>query len=102
MRGLTIDIQVPRLEECGRCHAKGAEPEILEVALRAAGIDRPLQFEIVSPGAEPLVPLETAEAVEFLAGRPSSRHFQNATQSGAVKPCRRHREAARSPQGERG
>ena len=27
MRGLTIDIQVPRLEECGRCHGKGAEPE---------------------------------------------------------------------------
>lgn len=27
MRGLTIDIQVPRMEECGRCHAKGAEPE---------------------------------------------------------------------------
>ena len=27
MRGLAIDIQVPRLEECGRCQAKGAEPE---------------------------------------------------------------------------
>ena len=27
MRGLTVDIQVPRLEECGRCHGKGAEPE---------------------------------------------------------------------------
>src|SRR6202163_5008737 len=27
MRGLSIDIQVPRLEECGRCHGKGAEPE---------------------------------------------------------------------------
>ncbi len=27
MRGLTIDIQVPRLEECGRCHGKGAEPD---------------------------------------------------------------------------
>ncbi len=34
-----------------------------------------------------------------LAGRPSSRHFQNATQSSAVKPCRRHREAARNPAG---
>lgn len=27
MRGLTIDIQVPRMEECGRCHGKGAEPD---------------------------------------------------------------------------
>jgi molecular chaperone DnaJ len=27
MRGLTADIQVPRLEECGRCRGKGAEPE---------------------------------------------------------------------------
>ena len=27
MRGLSIDIQVPRLEECGRCHGKGAEPD---------------------------------------------------------------------------
>jgi molecular chaperone DnaJ len=27
MRGLTADIQVPRLEECGRCKGKGAEPE---------------------------------------------------------------------------
>jgi molecular chaperone DnaJ len=27
MRGLSIDIQVPRLEECGRCRGKGAEPE---------------------------------------------------------------------------
>jgi len=27
MRGLTIDIQVPRLEACGRCQGKGAEPE---------------------------------------------------------------------------
>ena len=27
MRGLTVDIQVPRLEECGRCQGKGAEPE---------------------------------------------------------------------------
>ena len=27
MRGLAIDIQVPRLEECGRCKGKGAEPE---------------------------------------------------------------------------
>ena len=35
----------------------------------------------------------------MLAGRPSSRHFQNATQSGAVKPCRRHREAARNLEG---
>jgi molecular chaperone DnaJ len=27
MRGLSADIQVPRLEQCGRCHGKGAEPE---------------------------------------------------------------------------
>jgi len=27
MRGLSVDIQVPRLEECARCHGKGAEPE---------------------------------------------------------------------------
>jgi molecular chaperone DnaJ len=27
MRGLTVDIQVPRAEECGRCKGKGAEPE---------------------------------------------------------------------------
>ena len=27
MRGLGVDIQVPRLEECGRCHGKGAEPD---------------------------------------------------------------------------
>jgi molecular chaperone DnaJ len=27
MRGLTIDIQVPRHEACGRCGGKGAEPE---------------------------------------------------------------------------
>ena len=27
MRGLAVDIQVPRLEECGRCKGKGAEPE---------------------------------------------------------------------------
>ena len=27
MRGLTADIQVPRMEECGRCKGKGAEPE---------------------------------------------------------------------------
>lgn len=27
MRGLNADIQVPRLEECRRCHGKGAEPE---------------------------------------------------------------------------
>ena len=27
IRGLSIDIQVPRLEECTRCHGKGAEPE---------------------------------------------------------------------------
>jgi molecular chaperone DnaJ len=27
MRGLSVDIQVPRMEECGRCHGKGAEPE---------------------------------------------------------------------------
>src|SRR5580692_431650 len=27
MKGLSVDIQVPRLEECARCHGKGAEPE---------------------------------------------------------------------------
>jgi molecular chaperone DnaJ len=27
MKGLSIDIQVPRMEECGRCTGKGAEPE---------------------------------------------------------------------------
>lgn len=27
IRGVTVDIQVPRLEECGRCRGKGAEPE---------------------------------------------------------------------------
>ncbi len=27
LRGLSVDIQVPRLEECVRCHGKGAEPE---------------------------------------------------------------------------
>jgi molecular chaperone DnaJ len=27
MRGFTADIQVPRMEECTRCHGKGAEPE---------------------------------------------------------------------------
>jgi molecular chaperone DnaJ len=27
LRGLSVDIQVPRLEECGRCQGKGAEPE---------------------------------------------------------------------------
>jgi superfamily II DNA or RNA helicase len=47
--------------------AKRAEPEILGAALRAAGIDRPLQFEIIPPGSEPAAPLETAEAVDFLA-----------------------------------
>lgn len=27
MQGMTADIQVPRLEQCARCHGKGAEPE---------------------------------------------------------------------------
>jgi molecular chaperone DnaJ len=27
MRGMSADIQVPRLEQCGRCAGKGAEPE---------------------------------------------------------------------------
>jgi molecular chaperone DnaJ len=27
MRGMSADIQVPRLEQCGRCQGKGAEPE---------------------------------------------------------------------------
>ncbi|MDO8756935.1 MAG: hypothetical protein Q7J64_02890, partial [Elusimicrobiota bacterium] len=47
--------------------AKGVEPDLLEAALRAAGIDRPLKFEIIAPGSEHCVPLETAEAVDFLA-----------------------------------
>lgn len=40
---------------------------MLGLALRAAGIDRPLQFEAIAPGAEHAVPLETDEAVDFLA-----------------------------------
>ena len=47
--------------------AKGAAPDMLEAALRAAGIDRPLPFEIISPWSEHAVPLETGEAVDFLA-----------------------------------
>src|SRR5580698_3907554 len=27
MRGLSVDIQVPRMDACGRCHGKGAEPD---------------------------------------------------------------------------
>lgn len=27
MRGMSADIQIPRLEECGRCKGKGAEPD---------------------------------------------------------------------------
>jgi len=27
MRGTTVDVQIPRLEECGRCKGKGAEPD---------------------------------------------------------------------------
>lgn len=27
MRGISADIQVPRMDACGRCHGKGAEPE---------------------------------------------------------------------------
>src|SRR5579863_2366220 len=27
MRGLSVDIQVPRMEACARCHGKGAEPD---------------------------------------------------------------------------
>src|SRR6202167_3559946 len=27
MKGLSVDIQVPRLEECGRCHGKAPEPD---------------------------------------------------------------------------
>jgi molecular chaperone DnaJ len=27
MRGMTADLQVPRMEECGRCKGKGAEPD---------------------------------------------------------------------------
>jgi molecular chaperone DnaJ len=27
MRGKTVDVQIPRLEECGRCKGKGAEPD---------------------------------------------------------------------------
>ena len=46
---------------------------------------------------------DAPQAVEILPGRPSSRHFQNATESGEVKPCRRHRESGAEPRsGERG
>ncbi|MFI5350907.1 MAG: hypothetical protein ACHQ2Z_15275, partial [Elusimicrobiota bacterium] len=59
--------------------AKSAEPGLLEGALRAAGIVRPLQFEILSPGSEPAVALETNEAVEFLtAGAGKSAAAQSA------------------------
>ncbi len=37
------------------------------MALRAAGLDRPLQFEIIPPWSAHAVALETAEAVDFLA-----------------------------------
>jgi SNF2 family DNA or RNA helicase len=47
--------------------AEGAEAEMLAVALRAAAIDRPLQFETIAPWSEHAVWLETAEAVDFLA-----------------------------------
>ncbi len=47
--------------------SQGAEPEALEVALRAAGIGTPRPFENIAPGSEHAVALETAEAVEFLA-----------------------------------
>jgi SNF2 family DNA or RNA helicase len=47
--------------------AKAAEPETLGSALRAAGIDRPLQFETFPPWSEHTVALETAETVDFLA-----------------------------------
>lgn len=47
--------------------AKGAEPDMLGAALRAAGIDRPIQFETIAPGSAQAVPLETDEAVDFLA-----------------------------------
>jgi SNF2 family DNA or RNA helicase len=60
--------------------AKVAEPEMLERALRAAGIDRPLQFESLSPWSECAVPLETAEAVDFLtAGAAKSAAAQDAS-----------------------
>ncbi len=47
--------------------AQSAAPESVEAALRAAGLDRPLQFEALSPGGAQAVALEAAEAVEFLA-----------------------------------
>jgi SNF2 family DNA or RNA helicase len=47
--------------------AKCAEPDMLGAALRPAGIDRPFQFEAIAPESEHAVPLETAEAVDFLA-----------------------------------
>jgi SNF2 family DNA or RNA helicase len=47
--------------------ANGADPDMLGAALRAAGIDRALQFEILSPWSAHAVALETAEAVDFLA-----------------------------------
>ncbi|MFI5346595.1 MAG: DEAD/DEAH box helicase [Elusimicrobiota bacterium] len=60
--------------------AKEAEPAALEAALRAAGIDRPLQCEAIPPWSGLAVPLETAEAVEFLtAGAGKSAAAQGAT-----------------------
>ena len=62
-----------------RPDAAGGEPEELEAALRAAGIDRPLQFEALAPGLERTVALEAAEAVDFLsAGAGKSAAAQRA------------------------
>ncbi|MDE2511574.1 MAG: hypothetical protein KGL74_10675, partial [Elusimicrobia bacterium] len=47
--------------------AKGAEPETLAEALRAAGLARPLHLDALPAGSAPAVTLETAEAVDFLA-----------------------------------
>ena len=47
--------------------AAGAPPDALESALRAAGVVRPLALEDLPAGSAPAVPLETAEAVDFLA-----------------------------------
>jgi len=47
--------------------AKGAEPETLADALRAAGVTRPLRLDALPVGSAPAVTLDTAEAVDFLA-----------------------------------
>ena len=46
--------------------AEGVQPEALEAALRAAGVGPPT-CEMLPRRSSPAVPLETPEAVEFLA-----------------------------------